>query len=106
MRRKKLPYIRDEFRRKIDQHFHDYGLNHFTPRNGAEMNYIVCTLVRNFLGLHPEIEKNIAYSQIQEMIGALECAKMELYRRIAVPYEDQKIDENGDFLIFDAERGT
>lgn len=30
------------------------------------------------------------------MVGALECAKLELYRRIAIPYEEQKIQENGD----------
>ena len=26
----------------------------------------------------------------------LECAKLELYRRVAAPYEDEKIDQNGD----------
>ena len=30
------------------------------------------------------------------LIGVLECAKLELYRRVAAPYEDDKIDENGD----------
>jgi hypothetical protein len=30
------------------------------------------------------------------MIGALECAKLELYRRLASPYEDLKIADNGD----------
>ena len=29
-------------------------------------------------------------------MGALECAKLELYRRVAAPYEDVKIMENGD----------
>lgn len=36
------------------------------------------------------------YKDINEVIGALECAKQEFYRRVAVPYEDQKIKENGD----------
>ena len=31
-----------------------------------------------------------------KVIGALECAKLELYRRIAAPYEDTKIQENGE----------
>jgi len=29
-------------------------------------------------------------------VGVLECAKMELYRRVAAPYEDKKKEENGD----------
>jgi len=29
-------------------------------------------------------------------VGVLECAKLELYRRIAAPYEDEKIVETGD----------
>jgi hypothetical protein len=38
----------------------------------------------------------LRYAHLNEVIGALECAKLELYRRIAVPYEDQKITESGD----------
>lgn len=33
------------------------------------------------------------YADIQ---GALECCKLEFYRRVAVPYEDRKIKLNGD----------
>jgi hypothetical protein len=32
----------------------------------------------------------------REAIGALECCKLEFYRRVAVPYEDRKIKSNGD----------
>jgi hypothetical protein len=35
------------------------------------------------------------------IIGALECAKMEWYRRMAVPYEDKKIVEEGDVYELD-----
>jgi hypothetical protein len=36
------------------------------------------------------------YKHINEIIGVLECAKQEFYRRVAAPYEDTKIQENGD----------
>lgn len=36
------------------------------------------------------------YSVYNDIIGALECAKLEMYRRMVAPYEDQKIVENGD----------
>lgn len=31
-----------------------------------------------------------------DALGALECCKLEFYRRVAVPYEDGKIKTNGD----------
>lgn len=40
--------------------------------------------------------KGLSYQTINACIGALECAKLELYRRIAAPYENQKIVDNSD----------
>ena len=37
-----------------------------------------------------------SYTLLNEVIGVLECAKLELYRRIAAPYEDKKLQANGD----------
>jgi len=56
----------------------------------GELNFKVTELVDMFLG------DSLNYSRINEAIGALECAKLELYRRVAAPYEDKKIKENGD----------
>lgn len=61
------------------------------PKSAAELNYKVSALCNEMLK-----EKGVKYSEINALIGALECAKMELYRRIASPYEDVKIEENGD----------
>lgn len=36
------------------------------------------------------------YVELNEVVGALESAKLELYRRIVGPYEDKKSAENGD----------
>ena len=57
----------------------------------GELNYRITSLCIQYLetnGLH--------YSVINEVVGALECAKLEFYRRVAIPYEDKKIKENGD----------
>ena len=37
-----------------------------------------------------------SYTLLNEVIGVLECAKLELYRRVAAPYEDEKRRANGD----------
>jgi hypothetical protein len=39
---------------------------------------------------------DLRYAHINEAVGALECAKLELYRRVAAPYEDEKMKESGD----------
>jgi hypothetical protein len=36
------------------------------------------------------------YQQIAEVMGALAATQAEFYRRVAAPYEDRKIEENGD----------
>jgi hypothetical protein len=86
-----MPYLKSIDRFEIEQDLDTIGFSDFVPNNGAHLNFIVCTLVNNY------IEKNgLDYAGLQEMIGSLDCAKMEIYRRIAGPYEDKKIKENGD----------
>tara|TARA_R100000005_G_scaffold10951_1_gene4530 strand:- start:49 stop:324 length:276 start_codon:yes stop_codon:yes gene_type:complete len=55
------------------------------------MNYCISTLISKTLSAH-----GTNYALINELIGVLECAKLELYRRVASPYEDTKVQENGD----------
>ena len=58
----------------------------------GELNYLLTKLVDNYLG--PKSERN--YAIYNAAIGALECAKLELYRRVVSVYEDQKKHLNGD----------
>jgi hypothetical protein len=57
----------------------------------GQMNYLVTKVVNDYL-----VKTGVTYARINEAIGALECAKLELYRRIAAPYEDKKLVANGD----------
>lgn len=57
----------------------------------GDLNYIITTLIRDYLD-----EKGKSYQTINEIIGVLECAKLEFYRRVASPYEDGKRLTNGD----------
>jgi hypothetical protein len=83
-----MPYIKPELRKELD--------NDELPTNPGELNYLITKLVRRYLEFHRFGDKETRYSHINDAIGALEAAKLELYRRIAVPYEDLKIEENGD----------
>lgn len=59
--------------------------------NAGELNFVLTTIIRDYF------ERNGGrYQQINDIVGALEGAKLEFYRRVAAPYEDTKIVENGD----------
>ncbi len=55
------------------------------------LNYCISALLNEVLKTN-----GISYRNVNELIGMLECAKLELYRRVASPYEDEKIQSNGD----------
>lgn len=60
----------------------------------GDLNYIFTIISHHYLN-----KKGLSYQHINDIIGALEGAKLELYRRVAAPYEDTKISENGDVLL-------
>ena len=57
----------------------------------GRFNYSISRMIDIILG-----QRGLNYANVNEIVGALECIKLELYRRIASPYEDKKIEENGD----------
>jgi hypothetical protein len=61
-------------------------------RSAGDLNYKITQLCREFI----KGSGHTNYTIINEVIGVLECAKQEFYRRIAVPYENKKIKVNGD----------
>lgn len=57
----------------------------------GDLNYLFTRLAHNYLK-----NKGLNYQHINDIIGALEGCKLELYRRVAANYEDEKIILNGD----------
>lgn len=82
-----MPYIKQEERRKFDDAINNLQL----PSDAGELNYLLTFICDAYLQT-----KSKKYANINEVIGVLECAKQEFYRRVAGPYEDIKIGENGD----------
>lgn len=62
--------------------------------DAGELNYQISTLCNKYLRAW-----GLNYQNLNEVIGVLECAKLELYRRMAAPYEDAKCGENGDVYV-------
>lgn len=82
-----MPYLKNDDK----QHFK--AMLSYVPclDHPGKLNYIITELCK--LYLHDNGE---SYNTYNSIVGALECAKMELYRRKVSKYEDVKILENGD----------
>src|SRR4051794_23099363 len=63
------------------------------PAGPGDLNYAITRIIDAYLA-----RRGMNYANLNEAIGVLECAKLELYRRIVAGYEDRKIAdaENGD----------
>lgn len=76
-----MPYIK-QFRRQLAD---------LDPQNSGELNYRLTEICKDYLD-----NKGLNYNTINDIVGALECCKHEFIRRVVNPYEDEKIEENGD----------
>ena len=92
-----MPYIDKKDRKSVrtlelqDVYCYDPG----------DLNFAITVLITNYINRHGE-----KYKHYNDIIGALECAKLEAYRRMVASYEDIKISQNGDIeemrRVFDA----
>ncbi len=57
-------------------------------------NYVITQILRRGWGTHDSTGES--YSNYADIVGTLECAKLEIYRRWVSPYEDKAIQRNGD----------
>ena len=79
-----MPYITHAQRKRLHQ-------IPITITNAGELNYVITRILLNYLQVN-----DTRYQTINDCVGVLECAKLEMYRRLVAGYEDGKIAENGD----------
>lgn len=94
-----MPYIKKVIRDKFEDKILDLSsiLKAYSNTNDAlcgNLNYIIFKIVKELTDSSNGGEKS--YARFNAIIGALECCKTEISRRLIAPYEDQKIVENGD----------
>jgi len=78
-----MPYVEANDRVRLDA-----GEN---PATAGELNYVLTRAIDSYLR-----RKGLSYANLNEAIGVLECAKLELYRRVVAEYENAKLLENQD----------
>ena len=75
----RLPYIEhDDRQRAVTE-----------PRTPGELNFAFTELIRRYIE-----RKGKNYTHLNDCLGALEGAKLEFYRRVVVPYEEVKREQN------------
>lgn len=86
-----MPYIAAEDRTQYDKVLDE--LITLLKKNPPEsidghLNYVITKVIKEVYPLR--------YYHINKAMGVLECVQHEFYRRVAAPYEDTKIEQNGD----------
>mgnify|MGYP001571596617 CR=1 FL=1 len=92
-----MPYIKEHERSNIDAAFfremnsgrHDWSFVAATMTPG-QLNYLFTRFIVRYFNYSPN------YQRIDEILGTLDAVAKEFYRRVAVPYEEKKLEENGD----------
>lgn len=83
-----MPYINDVAREMVEPQ----SLR--AAETAGELNYQITRLAWRYVNTHGS-----CYTTFNEIVGVLDCAKMEFYRRLCAPYENNKQAENGDVFI-------
>ena len=92
-----MPYIKQDKREVLDAsiellHRALVDLELDDPKNNMEgnLNYTITRLIKLVYG-----DVTASYRDVNDVVGVLECIKLEYYRKLAAPYEDVKESENG-----------
>jgi len=90
-----MPYIKQDKRDILDPaveslltRLKQLQLDDDSNNMEGNMNYIFTKLLKQCYG--------DSYAEINDALGVISAVQLEFYRRVAVPYEDQKIYDNGD----------
>lgn len=77
-----MPYISEKEKEALDKS---------GPQSPGQLNFTLTKVIQFYLS-----RKGMSYTSFNDVIGALEACKLEFYRRVVTPYEENKMKENGD----------
>lgn len=90
-----MPYIKEENRQWVT--------SAFQIKSSGELNYYLTKQLNNYITTHLERGGQLSYDFMNSIVGVLQCIQDEFKRRFLWPYEDKKIQENGDVYTFHIE---
>jgi len=93
-----MPYIKQEKREPFDPIIDQLIVELVNAESDDELNNMEGNLNYIITRLLKRVYSSPSYSEINDAMGMLESCKLEYYRKVAAPYEDQKEFENGTVL--------
>lgn len=84
-----MPYIPTSQKEKVDRGL--IALNLSELNDSGSLNYAIHQIIAQYISQNKE-----SYQTYNDIVGTLECVKMELYRRLISEYEEKKILLNKD----------
>lgn len=94
-----MPYVDKHIRRQVKAPLEDlinYVHAQEPTKQDGTLNYIISELVSRSI----KPSSGWRYHLIHRAYGVFMAAGAEFYRRIAAPYEDQAIENNGDIIAY------
>ena len=90
-----MPYVDNATRQLLDSSLDAVAcrIAKMLSARPGDMNYTISMLIKKVYG------EKLRYADYNEIIVVLEDAKLEFYRRRVGPYEDRKLQENGDLYL-------
>lgn len=95
-----MPYIKQNYRDQLDKNIDklaelvkEIHTAHPEQTRDGLLNYSLTRLLNNVFA-------DARYHDFNELIGMLECCKLEFYRKSIAPYEELKEQENGAVQTF------
>lgn len=86
-----MPYIKQEERDVLDPLLEPIMSVVAQRQSPGWLNYVITRMAYRYINA----TGGVSYRLINEVVGALECAKQEFYRVPVSSYEDKKMCENG-----------
>lgn len=91
-----MPYLVKPLKQEIDENGIREAADYLSTLDDRHfigaINYLNFKIVRRRLSK----PGNLSYFMFAAIVGSLMCCVMEIYRRLVIPYENQKIQQNGD----------
>lgn len=97
-----MPYIKQENREKLQKAIDDLAKAIYISTDEQDLKGVLNYTITKIL-LHPSLLKGEKwrYHTFCDVVGTLECIKLEIYRSLIIPYENKAIKKNGDLPEFE-----
>ena len=89
-----MPYIKTNQRRALEDittKLSETFIMNFQELEAGTLNYLFTCIAKEYIRVKGE-----SYKNYNDILGAMEGAKLELYRRQVSSYEQKAIEKNGD----------